>query len=270
MKKTILITGASSGIGKATAIYFAAQGWQVCATMRNLDKAHDLLKIPNIHLMTLDVTDEENVKEVIAKAIKDFGKIDVLMNNAGYGLVGVFEAMSHIQIEKQFAVNLFGVMNMTKAVLPHFRTQGGGMIINISSLGGRISFPLNSIYLSTKWALEGFMESLQYEVRPFHIQIKNIEPGVIKTAFGEASEFVSHPNYESYAKAAQANMAESMRNAEEPIVVAKKVLAVAQDNSWKLRYVTGKGANILLLMRKVLPHRLFTQMVASQMEKGAK
>ncbi|MDA9555379.1 SDR family oxidoreductase [Pelobium sp.] len=270
MKKSILITGASSGIGKATAIYFAEKGWDVCATMRNPDKAKDLLKYPNIQVLALDVTDEESVKDGVATALKSLGKIDVLLNNAGYGLVGAFEAMSQAQIEQQFATNLFGVMNMTRAILPHFRAQKDGMIVNISSLGGLISFPLNSIYLSTKWALEGFMESLQYELKPFNIQIKNIEPGVIKTAFGDAVEFVSNKYYDGYAKAAQANMSESMKNAEEPIMVAKKVWEVVQDKSQKLRYVTGKGAKFLFLMRRLLPHTVFTKMVASQIEKGAK
>lgn len=270
MKKSILITGASSGIGKAIAIYFAEQGWNVAATMRQPEKEKELGQHSNIRLFALDVTNEAHIRQVVQASVAAFGSIDVLVNNAGYGLVGAFEAMNNEQIRKQFETNLFGVMNMTRAILPHFREKQSGMIINISSLGGLISFPLNSVYLSTKWALEGFMESLQYELKPFNIRIKNIEPGVINTAFGHAVEFVSNANYDHYAIPAQANMSASMQKGSDPSVVAKTVWTAAQDQSWRLRYVTGAGASFLLTLRRLLPHGMFTKMVASQIEKGAK
>lgn len=270
MKKSILITGASSGIGKAIAMYFAEKDWNVGATMRQPEKEKELRQHPNIQLYALDVTNEENTRQVIKTAADYFGGIDVLVNNAGYGLVGAFEAMSNEQIRKQFETNLFGAMNMTRAILPHFRQKQNGMIINISSLGGLISFPLNSAYLSTKWALEGFMESLQYELKPFNIRIKNIEPGIINTAFGNAVEFVSNATYDQYAIPAQANMSDSMKKGAAPIVVAKEVWTAVNDRSWRLRYVTGSGASFLLFLRRLLPHTAFTKMVASQIEKGVK
>ncbi|HEU4575552.1 MAG TPA: SDR family oxidoreductase [Chitinophagaceae bacterium] len=269
MKKSILITGASSGIGKAIAVYFAEKGWTVFATMRQPEKETSLQNYPNVQLLALDVTREENTRQVIATALETAGRIDVLVNNAGYGLVGAFEAMSNEQVRRQFDTNLFGAMNMTRAILPHFRETKSGMIINISSLGGLISFPLNSVYLSTKWALEGFMESLQYELKPFNIRIKNIEPGVVKTAFGNAVEFVSNHYYDEYAKAVLANMEESMQKGADPMIVAKKLWAAIHDRSWRLRYVTGGSASFLFFMRRLLPHTVFTKMVAGQMEKGA-
>jgi NADP-dependent 3-hydroxy acid dehydrogenase YdfG len=270
MSKTILITGASTGIGKLTAIFFAEKGWNVAATMRTTDKGKDLLKFPNLKIFALDVMDETSIKKAIEDSISEFGTIDVLFNNAGYGLVGAFEAMSQEQIKKQFDTNVFGVMNVTKAILPHFRAKKNGMIINTTSMGGLITFPLYSVYHSTKWALEGFMESLQFELKQFNIKVKNVEPGAIKTEFENAIDFVSTKEYDNYAQRAHRNMLDTYKTAPTGEVVAKKVWQAANDNSYRLRYAVGGQGPILLFMRWLLPLSWFTKMVSSQVEKGIK
>lgn len=270
MSKTILITGASTGIGKLTAIYFAKQGWNVAATMRNPEKGKDLLVHQNIKLFALDVMDETSIQEAFDGTLKSFGGIDVLFNNAGYALVGAFEAMSQDQLKKQFDTNVYGVMNTTRAILPYFRKKKGGMIINTTSMGGLITFPLYSVYHATKWALEGFMESLQYELRPFNIKVKNIEPGAIKTEFEHAQQFVSDVNYEGYTSVAFKNMVDQYKNAPNAEVVAKKVWQAANDRSNRLRYPVGGGGPLLLFLRWLLPLSLFSAIVRSQIEKGIK
>lgn len=268
MSKTIFITGASTGIGKATAIYFAERGWNVAATMRTTNKGADLTKYPNILVIALDVLQTEQIALALEQTKKHFGGIDVIFNNAGYGLVGAFEAMSDAQIRKQFDTNVFGVMNVTRAILPYFREKKGGTIINTTSMGGIITFPLYSVYHSTKWALEGFMESLQFELRMHNIKIKNIEPGAINTEFDNALEFVSTPAYDRYAKRAHQNMLNSYKQAPGPLVVAKKVWKAANDSSFRLRYPVGGLGPLLIIMRKFLPLAWFTSLVRVATEKG--
>jgi NADP-dependent 3-hydroxy acid dehydrogenase YdfG len=270
MKKTILITGASTGIGKDTAILFAQNGWNVAATMRNTAKGEELSKYPNIKLVALDVMLEQSIQAAIAETIAAFGQIDVLYNNAGYALVGAFEAMTQDQIKTQFDTNVFGVMNVTRAILPHFRSKKAGTIINTTSMGGIITFPLYSVYHSTKWAIEGFMESLQFELRQFNIKIKNVEPGAIKTEFANAIDFVSTPAYDAYAQPAHHTMLATYETAPTGIVVAKKVWQMANDNSYRLRYAVGGLGPVLLALRKFLPLSWFTAIVRSQTEKGIK
>src|SRR5664279_825337 len=153
--KTVLITGSSSGIGKAAAIYFAKHGWNVAATMRNPSNDHELSKVENVRLYKLDVTDEPGIQSALAAVLKDFRQIDVIVNNAGYGTTGIFEKAGKEQIQKQFDTNLFGVMNVVRQILPYFRSRRAGTIINVSSMGGLMTFPLYSLYHGTKWALEG-------------------------------------------------------------------------------------------------------------------
>jgi len=270
MTKTIFITGASTGIGKLTSIYFAEKGWNVAATMRSPEKGKDLEKFKNIKILKLDVMDEDSIKHAIAKAINFFGSIDVVFNNAGYALVGAFEAMSHEQIKKQFDTNVFGVMNVTRAILPYFREKKNGTIITTSSMGGLITFPLYSSYHGTKWAIEGFMESLHYELKPFNIKIKNIEPGAIKTDFENAIEFVTNDVYKNYVPIAHQNMLDSYKNAPTAEVVAQKVFQAANDNSFRLRYPVGGQSPVLLFLRRVLPNSWFFSIVRTVVEKGIK
>jgi NAD(P)-dependent dehydrogenase (short-subunit alcohol dehydrogenase family) len=182
--KTVLITGASSGIGLETALYFHARGWNVIATMRNPEKRRTLLHEKGLpDLVHLDVMDGDSIRVAIGHALDKYQKIDVLVNNAGYAIYGPFESTTLEQIQRQFNTNVFGLMEVTRQLLPHFRQQRSGVLINVTSMGGRIGFPLYTIYNSTKWALEGFSEALQYELKPLNIKVKVIEPGVIKTDF---------------------------------------------------------------------------------------
>lgn len=274
MKKTILITGASTGIGKETAIYFANKGWNVAATMRTPEKEQVLNKVPNVKLFCLDVMDEASISQAINDTVAAFGGIDVIFNNAGYALVGAFEAMSTENIKRQFDTNVFGVMNVTRSILPYFRSRKGGLIINTTSMGGLLTFPLYSVYHSTKWALEGFMESLQFELRQFNIKVKNIEPGAIKTDFYDRSlDFATKPGlnaYDSYVNTAHQNMLKAGENAPGPLVVAKKVFKAANDNSFTLRYPVGGNGPVLLAIRWMLPLSWFNAIVRSQVEKGMK
>lgn len=274
MKKTVLITGTSSGIGKSTALYFASKGWNVAATMRTPEKEKELSKVDGIKLFKLDVTDPASIQSAIEESISVFGGIDVVVNNAGYGGVGVFEAASQEQIQRQFNTNVFGVMNVTRAILPYFRQKKSGTIINVTSVGGLITFPIYSVYHSTKWAVEGFAEALQYELRPFNIKIKNIEPGAIKTDFYDRSQDLFKKegltDYDNYAKIAFENTQNAGVNAPGPEVVAKKIYKAAMDRSFRLRYPAGPQAPALLFLRRLLPLSWFRGIVKLVVERGFK
>ncbi len=272
MKKTVLITGSSSGIGNATAKYFAQNGWNVAATMRNPEKDETLKHLPNIKTYALDVLNEANIQNIVNQAIIDFDKIDVIVNNAGYGAVGIFEAATAEQIKKQFDTNVFGVMNVIRAILPHFRANKNGHIINITSVGGIITFPIYSVYHGTKWALEGFAESLSFELKPFNIKVKNVEPGAIKTDFYSRSQDLlkkdSLTDYDNYAAVAFKNTQQAGANAPGPEVVAKVIFKAANDHNFKLRYPVGGGAPILIFLRRIIPLRWFKAMVRLVVERG--
>jgi NAD(P)-dependent dehydrogenase (short-subunit alcohol dehydrogenase family) len=270
MAKTILITGASTGIGKATVEYFASKNWQVVATMRNPEKSADLAQIANVICLRLDVNDPTSIQAAIEGAIAHFGKLDVVVNNAGYGAVGAFEAATPEQIQQQFNTNVFGLMNVTRAILPYFRQQRQGKIVNISSIGGRLAFPIYSLYHGTKWAVEGFSESLQYELLPFNIQVKLIEPGAIKTDFYSRSQTIfAKPDltdYEQYQGKVLTRIQQTEANAPEPIVVAKTIYQAVTDRSNRLRYSVGNGVPLLLLLRRLLPQTWFGAIVQRSLE----
>jgi short-subunit dehydrogenase len=182
-KKTIVITGASSGIGKASVKYFAEKGWNVAATMRAPEKETELSEIENVKIFELDVAKQETIDQVYENILKEFGEVDALLNNAGYAVSGPFELSTDEQIRKEFDVNVFGLFNTTRTFLKHFREKRKGVIVNISSMGGKITFPLISTYHSTKFAVEGFTESLSYELDALGIKVKLVEPENIATDF---------------------------------------------------------------------------------------
>lgn len=261
-KQTVLITGASSGIGKATAQRFLAAGWNVAATMRQPGAAADH---PGLTLLPLDVTSPASIEAAIADAERLLGPLDVVVNNAGYGLVGPFEAATDEQIRRQFETNVFGLMNVVRAVLPGMRARRSGVIINVASMGGRITFPLYSLYHGTKWAVEGFSESLQYELEPFGIRVKIIEPGAIKTDFYDRSMDVitkaGLTAYDAFVQRAMPNMQRAGATAPGPEVVADAIFTAATDHSPRLRYSAAtKG---ILALRRLLPDRLFMSVVRS-------
>ncbi len=181
MQKTVVITGASSGIGRATALYFAQKGWSVFATMRNTEKAGDLTTYPSITAIQLDVTDPASIQKAFALVLAKSASLDVIVNNAGYGIVGPFETTDSAEIQKEIATNVLGVMNVTRAILHHFRERKVGTIITIASMGGRLTFPFYSIYHASKWSDSINPSTAHFELRQFNIKVKLIEPGVINT-----------------------------------------------------------------------------------------
>jgi NAD(P)-dependent dehydrogenase (short-subunit alcohol dehydrogenase family) len=272
MKKTVFITGTSSGIGRSTVHHFSQKGWNVAATMRNPDKETELNLLSDVKLYALDVTDESSIQKAVTAAIADFGHIDVIVNNAGYGAVGIFEAASAEQIKRQFDTNVFGVMNVTRAILPHFRSRKAGTIVNVTSMGGRLTFPIYSVYHGTKWAVEGWAEALQFELRPFNIRIKNVEPGAIKTDFYDRSQDLFRKEgltaYDRYQEVTLRNSQKAGEDAPGPEAVAKVIYDAANSNSSKLRYQAGAQSKMLLALRWMLPLNWFNGIVRGVVEKG--
>ena len=185
--KTVLITGASSGIGKAAAKFFASKDWNVVATMRNPEACTEFNQLSDVLVTRLDVTDHESIVTAIRAGIAEFGRIDVVVNNAGYGQYGIFEAISPQQVKAQFEVNVFGVMDVTREILPHFRNNKAGVIVNVSSGAGIFTLPMISLYCASKFALEGFSEALSYELTSQNIGMKLVIPhgGITRTKFSE-------------------------------------------------------------------------------------
>jgi NAD(P)-dependent dehydrogenase (short-subunit alcohol dehydrogenase family) len=265
-KRTVLITGASSGIGKATAKYFSEQGWNVAATMRTPDRDDEVCRYRNTRVYALDVTLPERIDAAIAQAVRDFGRIDVLVNNAGYGVDGVFEAMSDDVIRRQFETNVFGLMRVTRRFIEYFRDNGiRGHIIQVSSMGGRLAFPLYSIYHGTKWAVEGFSESLHYELAPLGIRVKIVEPGPIRTDFyGRNREFIrptDTPVYDAFVDQCDRVAMATAHRAVGPEGVARTIYRAANSSSARLRYPTGQPGPLMLGLRSLLPGRVFFALV---------
>jgi NADP-dependent 3-hydroxy acid dehydrogenase YdfG len=264
MTKIVLITGSSSGIGRSTALLFAQKGWTVIATMRSPEKADWITK--NIHPLPLDVTDAASIQTAIEKSFRQFGTIDVLVNNAGYALMGAFEDCSTAQIRQQFETNVFGLMEVTRAVLPHFRERRSGVIVNVASIGDRVAFPLYSLYHATKWAVEGFSDSLQYELEPFNIRVKLIEPGPIQTNFYNRSADLAQSDltaYDEFSAKVLPHLKQAGEQGEPPEAVAETIYRAAIDPSRRLRYPSDRTARILLTLRKFLPDSVFSTMIRS-------
>lgn len=243
MNKTVLITGTSSGFGASATNYFAAKGWNVIATMRDTSKSAGFGS-ENIFVTKLDVEDPASINEAIQAGTERFGKIDVLVNNAGYGLFGVFESVSADAIQNQFSVNVFGAMDVTRAILPHFRENKSGVIINVSSGAGAIGFPMASVYSSSKFALEGWSEGLRYELGSLGIKVKVIEPGgAPQTGFlhrvgGESTGLQLVNDYLPFLEQT-GKMFQSMAETADVDAVEKVVAAIyeaATDQTSRLRY----------------------------------
>jgi len=256
MSNTILITGSSTGIGRATVLKFQQEGWNVVATMRSPEKETELNQLDNVLVTKLDVQDTTTIDAAIAAATERFGNIDVVLNNAGYGLMGTFESASSEAVRRQYDVNVFGLFDVTKAVLPHFRVNKKGMFINISSVGGKITFPLISLYHSTKFAVEGFSESLHYELAPMGIQVKVVEPGGVATDFGGRSMDFQHDesltDYNEFVGGVMESFQNLMNpeNMSTPDLVADVIYGAATDGTDTMRYIAGADAEQFLAARK--------------------
>ena len=263
MEKVILVTGASTGIGRETVKLFQAKNWKVAATMRRPEESEDLQKIADVECIRLDVTDIDSIRSAIAETLEKFGRIDAVVNNAGYGVVGPFEASTYEQVNRQLQTNIIGLMNVCREIIPYFREQKRGYIVNIASVGGRMTFPLYSLYHATKWAVEGFSESLQYELEQFNIRVKIIEPGPIKTDFYDRSQVIAKKEgltaYDHFVEKVVPNMQKAGAEAPDGSVVAQTIYDAVTDDSKRLRYgVNTKG---ILALRRLLPERAFKRFI---------
>ncbi|MCX2477164.1 SDR family oxidoreductase [Pedobacter sp. MC2016-05] len=250
MRRTILITGASSGLGKETAKLFQQKGWNVIATMRKPESETELNLLENVMVARLDVLDLNSIETAVNKGIETFGKIDVLLNNAGYGAYGPLESFSREKIIRQFDTNVIGLLDVTKALLPHFRGNRSGTIINISSIGGKMAFPLGALYHGTKFAVEGISESLKYEVSEFGGKVKIIEPGAITTDFtGRSLDFSNNESYTEYQPFIEKIMSAMQflfQHASSASVVANVIYQAATDDTAQLRYIAGEDAEFMI------------------------
>lgn len=268
-KKVILITGASSGMGKVSAEELIKDGHIVYGVARNVKHMNSLVKLGG-HTLGMDVTKKRDLKKGVDKIIKEQGRIDVLWNNAGYGLYGPVEEVDLKDARYQFEVNLFGLAQLTQLVLPHMRKQKSGLILNTSSVAGKIYMPLGSWYHSTKHAVEGFSDCLRLEVKQFGIDVVVLEPGVIQTQFGHVVlEKMAH----KHEKGPYAEMAKTMAKTvndfvgSNPLVIAKAVQKIVRAKKPKQRYLVGKLAKPLVFIRKWFGDKVFEKILMAQFSK---
>lgn len=266
-QKVILLTGASSGIGKQTAEVLAKEGHKVYTGARRVDQMESL-KAFGVTPLKLDVTDEESIVAAVAQVIRKEGRIDVLINNAGYGSYGAIEDVTTEEAKAQFEVNLFGLARLTREVLPYMRKQGSGRIINVTSMGGRLVTYLGAWYHATKFAVEAFSDALRMEVKEFGIEVSIIEPGGIKTEFGDVAankiEAVSKGGaYEKQSQAVAANMRVqySGNQLSDPIVVSKAISKAVNSRRPRARYLIGYMAKPSVFLRTILPARVFDRVI---------
>ena len=255
-----LVTGASSGIGKAAALALVGAGFEVVGTSRNTSR---LSPRQGVTYLDLDVTSDESVSSVVEQVIDRFGRIDVLVNNAGLGNAGAVEESSIAQDQRIFDVNVFGVMRMTKAVLPHMRAQGAGRIINISSVGGFAPQPFMAAYVATKHAVEGYSESLDHEVREHGVRVLLVEPFNTNTQFDANVVRADSPLpiYAEQRRIFDDVLAAAMRGGDDPAVVGKTIVAAGTDPKPKLRYPAGPRAGRISVLRRIVPPRTFDKSV---------
>ncbi|BDD11525.1 short-chain dehydrogenase/reductase (plasmid) [Fulvitalea axinellae] len=268
MSKTVIITGASTGFGKVTAKKFQAEGWNVVATMRSPEKETELNQLDNVLVCKMDVTEEASVHQALALATEKFGSVDALVNNAGYGALGVLEGASEEAVRRQFEVNVFGLIKVTQATIPIMREQGSGVIVNISSVGGRLAFPYFSLYHSSKFAVEGLTESLQYELNPLGIKMKIVEPGAYKTDFATRSLDIYGKGPEAYHQAFDEFMAfmSNLNSSQNISEVADAIFKASTDDSDQLRYVVGADAEQYIETAKELGTEGFIKMIRDRMK----
>ena len=270
--KVALVTGSSSGMGFATAIMLARVGIHTYASMRNLKKSKTITELAStenlpLQVVQVDVNDKKSVKEAITKIVTEKERIDVLVNNAGYGLFGSLEDISIEEMKAQFETNFFGVIRVTQLVLPIMRKQKSGTIVNVSSVGVRIGLPVLSAYHSTKFALEGLSESMSYELEPFGIRVVIIEPGVIRTNIMNSSIIAKKAQdpkspYFSLIQKVENNFKLMMENeSSPPEEVAKVILGVVTSENPQLRYTVGNDAATMIQARVSMSDNQFKKMI---------
>jgi NAD(P)-dependent dehydrogenase (short-subunit alcohol dehydrogenase family) len=255
-----LVTGASSGIGKAAALALAAAGFDVVGTSRDASRVAPL---DGVRFLDLDVADDDSVTTAVEQVIERFGRIDVLVNNAGMGAIGAVEEGSVAQAKDIFNVNVFGVMRMTKAVLPHMRAQGRGRIINLSSVVGFVPSPFMAVYGASKHAIEGYSESLDHEVREYGVRALLVEPAYTSTGFEASSPRPDTPLpvYADQRRAFDRMLHAAIKDGDDPAVVAKVIVAAATDTKPKLRYTAGPFAGRASTLRRIVPAWAFDRQI---------
>jgi NAD(P)-dependent dehydrogenase (short-subunit alcohol dehydrogenase family) len=271
--KVAIVTGSSSGIGYATSLLLARNRFHTYATMRNTEKSADIQEIANkeklpLQVIQLDVNDDASIRNSIKRIERENERIDVLINNAGYGLVGAFEDLSVEEIKSQFETNFFGVIRLTQQVLPIMRKQKSGIIVNVSSGAGRIGFPGMSAYVSSKFALEGLSESMSYELEPFGIKVVIIEPGVIRTNFKKNSlmskkslDNSSISPYSSIIQKIDSSISSIIEHATPPEEVANAIMLAITSNNLELRYLVGNDMIMMAETKKSMSDEDFRKMM---------
>jgi NAD(P)-dependent dehydrogenase (short-subunit alcohol dehydrogenase family) len=269
MANTVLITGCSSGIGRLAARLFADRGWNVAATARHPETLAGLTG-DRLLVLPLDVTDEASIAAAIAATVAQFGTIDVPVNNAGYGVLGPLEGITPAQLSRLFEVNVLGTASMIRHVLPVMRDRRSGVIINMSSIGGRIATPFVSAYYSTKFAVEGLSESLRYELKAHGVRVKLIEPAHFKTGFIQRAlrQWAGHADYEPQVSNMKAWVAHADAHAAHASPVAEMIFKAATDRSDRLRYpVNGR---LMLAVHALLPDAMWRAMLSAGMTRRPK
>jgi len=272
-KKVILVTGASSGIGKASALQLINEGHTVYGAARRVEKMKDIEEAGG-YALKMDVLDESQVESGVKKIIDEQGRIDVLVNNAGYATYGSVEETTIDDARRQFEVNIFGLARLTQLIIPHMRAHKSGTIINMSSIGGKIYTPMGAWYHATKHALEGWSDSLRLELASFGIHVAIVEPGIIRTEFGDV---MTGPMIERSGNGPYKNMVDSLAKAAKesyenpkagspPSVIADVISKAVNSKKPKTRYARGKMAGMLLFLRKWLSDRAFDKAVMSQVK----
>jgi len=274
LEKVALVTGSSSGIGFETSVLLARNGFHTYSTVRNLEKSQALTNIAKkedlpLQVIELDVSSDKSVRDGVNGVLHENKRIDVIVNNAGYALVGAFEDLSMDEIKAQFETNFFGAIRVIQAVLPTMRDHRNGRIVNVSSMGGKIAIPLDSAYHGTKFALEGLSESLQYEVEQFGIKIILIEPGAIKSNFFNNLKMASKAQrpdspYTQMMQKLNAGFSFILENAPSPVEVAKVIVMAATSENPELRYAVGDDATAMLEAKRTMSDAEFGNLMKKQ------
>ena len=259
-KPVALVTGASSGIGQAAAVSLVEAGFEVVGTSRDTSGVTDR---HGVTFLDLDVTSDESVSALVRRVIEQFGRLDVLVNNAGTGAAGAAEESSVAQTQRIFDINFFGLVRMTKAVLPHMRAQGRGRIINISSVLGIVPAPYMAVYAATKHAIEGYSESVDHEVREHGVRVLLVEPAYTRTAFdaNAVQPDAPLPIYAAQRQVFDRVIASAMEGGDDPATVAKTIVAAATDSKPKLRYTAGSTARRVSALRRFVPAWAFDRQI---------
>ena len=263
-RPTVLITGASAGIGKETAKRLLEEGYTVYAAARRIEKMRDLEELGAV-ILKMDVTSEEDLVASVERINEEHGGTDILINNAGFGLYGAVEDVPIDDARYQFEVNLFGLARLTQLVLPYMRERGAGKIVNISSVAGKVYIPLGSWYIATKHALEGWSDCLRFELKRFGIDVILVEPGLIRTEFGQVA---NGPMIERSGNSAYSHIVKRMTNGTDgndrgspPSVIADTVFKAVRAKRPKTRYAAGQYAKPVLLLRKLVSDRMYDRIV---------